>query len=292
MNVDAAHDRYEVAVRLFKAGRYRPAERVLREALAIEPAHCSAHALLALCLQCGGRPHDALGAANAALAIRPTVDALRARALAKVDLGDLKGAVAAADEAVALMPSSSWAAHTSAWTFEKSRNFNEAETQYRRSAGLAPGNAVLRAEYGRYLVRRLRLDEAEVVAAQLAPKVEINLVLLLLGEIALSRGRVAEARELALWILSRNAEHRQALILLALTEASRNPLLKLWWYHKQIISIRPVWPHILWISLMLAAGMKAVCLPILFFVYLRLARSHVNRALRVELGQVRLGKSF
>ena len=254
MTAALADDQYEVGLQLFQTGNYLLAARALRETIAIEPRHHLAHAILALSLHNLNRPREALGAADAALAIHPGVDALRARALAKLELGDLGSAVATAEDAVKLMPSSAWAAQTLARVMEKSKRVTEAEMQYKRSAGLAPDNMALRAEYGRFLLRRRRLKDAEAVAATIAVHIDLTLVLLLRGEIALRRGRLNEARELALWILSRDAQHHQAIILLTLATANRNPFLKLWWRHAQIISFRPMWQRILWIGLVVAAG--------------------------------------
>lgn len=292
MTAPTAQDRYAVGQRLFQAGNYELAEKTLREALVIEPTHYLCHALLALSLHYLGRSKEALAAADAALAIHPTVDALCARALAKLALGDPKGAIAAANDAVALMPASAGAVYTLACTLEKSKALKAAEIQYKRCADLAPGNMVFSAEYGRFLIRRGRLNDAEAVVAEIAPHVELVSVLLLRGEIALWRGHVSEARELALWVLSGNAQNRHAITLLTLATANRNPLLKLWWRHVQILRFRAAWQRIAWMGVFLAAGMALSGLPILLIIYVRIAQRYVTAQVRAELKQVRLSQRF
>jgi predicted Zn-dependent protease len=190
------------------------------------------------------------------------------------------------------MPSSAWAAHTLALALERSKRLNDAEAQFRRCSDLAPDNMALRAEYGHFLLRRRRLKDAEAVVRAIPSHIDLNRVLLLRGEIALRRGRLDEAREFALWILLRDAQHRQAIVLLTLATANRNPFLKLWWRHAQIIAFRPLWQRVLWMGLVVAAGLFVAGLPILFIIYVRLAQRHVNRKVRFELSQVRLQRSF
>lgn len=292
MTAVSAQEHYSTGLQLYQAGNYLLAEKALREGLTIDPTHYLSGALLALSLQYLGRPIEALGSANAALAIHPTVDALRARALAKLSLGDPQGARVSAEDAVVLMPSSASAAHTLACVLERSKVFKAAEAQYKRAADLAPGSMFFRAEYGNFLIRRGRLANAEEVAADIGPQVELNLVVLLRCEIALWRGRVAEARELALWVLSRNAQNQHAISLLTLATANRNPLLKIWWRHTQIMRFRPVWQRIVWMWIVVAAGIAMAGLPIIFLAYLRIAQRHVDRQVRAELGQVQLNRAF
>jgi tetratricopeptide (TPR) repeat protein len=99
-----AQDRYIAGLQLFRSGNYHLTEKTLKDAIALDPAHDPSHALLALTLHYLGRNSEALAVSGAALAIRPSVDALRARALASVELSLPSAAVTAAAEAVALMP--------------------------------------------------------------------------------------------------------------------------------------------------------------------------------------------
>ena len=292
MTTVTAQDRYTAGLQLFRSGNYHLTEKTLKDAIALDPAHDPSHALLALTLHYLGRNSEALVASGAALAIRPSVDALRARALASVELSLPNAAVTAAAEAVALMPNSPWAQHTLAWSYEKAEQYKQAEEHFLRSANLAPGDMSLRADYARFLIRRHRLKDAEAVAAVIAPHVDSNVVLLLRGEIALWRSRHHEARDHALWILSRNAQYRPALTLLTLATANQKLFLKLWWRHTQIVGFKPRWMRMFWLGFIIAAGVAARGLPMLFMIYLAIARRHVKRQVAAELKQVRLARSF
>lgn len=292
MSAVTAQDRYTVGLRLFRSGTYELAERTLKDAIALDPRHGPSHALLALTLHYLGRYSEALTASSAALAIRPDVDALRARALASIEMGLSTAAVTAATDAVALMPASPWAHHTLGWACERAKRFDQAEEHLQRGADLARSDMNLRADYGRFLIRRRRLRDAEAVAALIPSHVDSQTVLLLRGEIALWRNRNQEARDHALWILSRNARNRPALTLLTLATANRKPLLKLWWRHTQIVAFKPRWMRVAWLGLVIAAGVAARGFPMLFMIYLAIAREHVKRQVAAELKQVRLAKSF
>lgn len=292
MTAVTAQDRYSTGLQLFRSGTYHLAEKMLKEAIALDPEHHASHALLALTLHYLGRNSEALAASSASLTIRPNLDALRARALASAEMGLPSAAVAAAVDAVALMPTSAWAHHTLGWSYEKANRFPQAEEHFQRSATLAPGDTSLQADYGRFLIRRGRLQDAEAVAAVIGPHVDTHVVLLLRGEIALWRNRHQEARDHALWILSRNARHRPALTLLTLATANQKPVLKLWWRHTQIVSIKPRWMRAAWLGLFIGAGLAMRGVPMLFMVYLAIARAHVKRQVAAELKQVRLSKSF
>ena len=292
MTPTSADDRYEVGLQLFRAGTYALAERTLRDALAIDAGHHASLALLGLTLYNLTRYRDALAAANASLALYPSVDALRVRAMASAELGDLPGAVVAARDVVRLAPSDALAADTLGTILEQSGQLGEAGAQYRRATKLEPDNLGLRADYGRFLVRSRRLADGEEVAAGIAVDADARTVLLLRGEIALLRGRLNEARDFALWMLSRNARDLAAIQLLTLTIANRNPLLKLWWKHTQAMAFWPRWQRVLWMILLIAAGILVAGLPVLFFFYLRLARRHVNRKAQAELEVVELRPDF
>lgn len=285
-------DRYAAGLQLFRSGNYHLTEKTLKDAIALDPEHDPSHALLALTLHYLGRNSEALAVSGTALAIRPSLDALRARALASVELSLPNAAVTAAAEAVALMPTSAWARHTLAWSCEKAKQYKQAEEHFRCSAELATDDMNLRADYARFLIRRHRLGDAEAVAAGIAPHVDSNGVLLLRGEIALWRGRHQEARDHALWVLSRNARNRPALGLLTLATANQKPLLKLWWRHTQIVGFKPRWMRMVWLGFIIAAGFAARGLPLLFMIYLAIARHHVKLKVAAELKQVRLIKSF
>jgi hypothetical protein len=81
-------------------------------------------------------------------------------------------------------------------------------------------------------------------------------------------------------------------LLLTLATANRKPLLALWWKYTQIVTARPVWQRIAMMGLVLASGMVVAGLPLLFIIYLRVARGHVARQVKAELSGVRLKAKF
>jgi len=288
----AAANRFSVGAQLFQSGSHLAAERVFSETLALDPMHDLAHALRALSLCNLGRHRDALEEAETALRIKPGPDAFRARALALIELRRPSEAVDAAQEAVALAPASGVVAYTLAWALESARQSVKAGDYYKRATELSPENTMFRAEYARFLIRQWRIDEAEAIAAEIGQDVEINAVALLRGEIALRRGRLDEAREFALWVLSRNARSRQAIILLTVTTAKQKPLLRLWWHYTYGLKSRPIWQRVLVLVLILAVGMVVFLLPVVFFVYLSVARMHVDRLVQDELKAIRLRPAY
>jgi hypothetical protein len=84
----------------------------------------------------------------------------------------------------------------------------------------------------------------------------------------------------------------EAIILLTVTTAKRKPLLKLWWHYTYGLKSRPIWQRILALVLILAAGIVVFVLPIIFFVYMILARMHVDRFVQDELKAIRLRPAY
>ena len=292
MTEATAAGRFSVGAQLFLSGNHLAAERLCGETIALDPMHDFAYALLALSLCNLGRPRDALEAADTAIRIKPRPDAFRARALALVALRRPREAVPAAREAVAVAPTNGVVAYTLAWALESAKQPTEAGEYYKRATELAPENLMLRAEYARFLLRRWRIDEAEVIASDIRHDVEINAVAILRGEVALLRGRPDEAREFAMWVLSRNARNRQGIILLTVATANRNPILAVWWHYAYGLRSRPIWQRILVLFLFIGIGMLIFALPLVFCISLVLARAHVNRLVQDELKGVQLKKAF
>jgi tetratricopeptide (TPR) repeat protein len=149
--VAARNDLLPLALERFRAGQFREAERLCREALQAEPRHAGAlHLLGALALQ-AGRPQDALACLDQAVALDPTNALVRCRrALACVALGRPGEAVAGYHEAL-------HARHDLDAAFERL-----AEGLRQASGGTEEGalSATAHNERGVALARQGKLDEA------------------------------------------------------------------------------------------------------------------------------------
>ncbi len=217
------------AARLIDAGSLAAAERLLKAALAKDPEHPRAHALMALVLYRSDRALAAVTEADRAIGLEPTEEALRFKALALTRLGRHGAAIEAAEAAVRAAPQNGWTQFTKAIALENAKRPVLAEAAYRAAVALDPGAEIFRANLGRFLLRRGDRAGAERIGTELNANSDVEAVLLLRGELALARGRAPEAREFALWVLRQDATNVSALRLLAQAKASQSLVLGLWW---------------------------------------------------------------
>jgi tetratricopeptide (TPR) repeat protein len=111
LNPQSAQAHFNLGTALTLSGRLDDAIDELRRALAIDPGYTNAQNNLGNALSASGRPGEAIPYFIAALATRPAYpEALYGLGLAKRQLGDRQGAVAALGEAVRLKPD--WLAAT------------------------------------------------------------------------------------------------------------------------------------------------------------------------------------
>lgn len=293
MSADAARSKLAAGRALFDAGNFPGAERVFREALAADPEFGAAHALLSLALYRRGQFRPALHAANNAVAAQPTALAFRVKALALGKLGRRRDAIEAAQAAVRLAPADEHAALVLGIALESSGKAREAEVAFRRAVELAPADDGIRADLGCFLLRQRRLAAAEQVAAEIDGAADVASVLLLRGQISLRRRRPEEARDFALWLLSRNATDPSALRLLTQVKASRSLWLGLWWRYASFMAMRPLWLRLLTIvPVMLILFALARPFALLAILYLRAAGWVFTRMVRNELRTVKLRQGF
>lgn len=198
-------------------------------ALADGPDAAGAHLARASEALNGGRPREALEAADRALALGPTAKALEARALALLHLGKSKKALAAARDAQRIAPMDANGHFVEAVVWRKYGVWRKADAAYRTALDLAPSSLQLLTSYGTMLERRGQLSEAEALAERCAAiRRDDPETLLLRGRLALARGRRQEAMDHARWALSLDARNPAAIALLSRAEMPVHSWLTRW----------------------------------------------------------------
>jgi tetratricopeptide (TPR) repeat protein len=182
------------------------------------------------------RPREALDRTTQVLGLTCTpaerATALRLRAASLMRLSKVRKAVAAAQDAVAAGPANAENHCILAQTLVGMRRRRAAEVSFRKALELAPASLNVLIPYARFLMQRRRYKESrELVerAAQIRP--DHPAVLLLKGQDAFGRGDQKTARDMALWILSKDAMNREALTLLMMVKARQSWLTApFWWF--------------------------------------------------------------
>jgi tetratricopeptide (TPR) repeat protein len=293
MTSGAATATAAAATRLLNIGNLSGAERLLKEALAADPEHPRAHALMALLFYHRGQLWQAVRQAEVAIGLQPSSEAFRFKALALIKLKRGKAAIEAAEAAIRADPQCAMAMTVLASALENAKRLKDAKTAFQRAVELEPGSDVFRANFGRFLLRRRDVGGAERVAAELDPASDADVAQLLLGELALVRRRPQEARDRALWLLSRNATDPAALRLLTQVKASQSAFLGLWWRYAMFLALRPLWLRLLvFVPIILVFALATGGFGLLIFVYLAASGSIFKKMLAKELRMVQLRKSF
>ncbi len=218
------------AVLLRSAGAMDRAVELLKETLGRQPDHLNAQIQLAATYIDHGKKPQALDVLEVAKGQAPDSAAVR-RLCALASLP--KRARRARDEAEAAvnLEPNNGAGHTIlGLALARLRRLDAAEAALRRGVELAPGTAFGHVQLGHFLLQRRRPNEAAVVseaAARIDP--ENVTVITLRGTVAFMLGKTAEARDFALWALSRNATSRGALTLLVGVKTRQQWMLGLWW---------------------------------------------------------------
>ena len=180
----------------------------------------------------GGRPREALEAADRALALGPTVKALEARALALLGLGKSRKALSAARDPQRIAPMDANGHFVEAVVWRKYGVWRKADAAYRTALELAPLSLRLLTSYGTMLERRGQLSRAEALADRCAAiRRDDPETLLLRGRLALARGRRQEAMDHARWALSLDARHPAAIALLSKAKMPVHSWLTRWLRH-------------------------------------------------------------
>jgi tetratricopeptide (TPR) repeat protein len=212
-------------------GNLDGAVEVLRELLASQPEHATAHALLSLCLHDLRRLHAAAYEAQVALALDPELPiahhalALVRFAERRFDLAELETerllALSGEDPDVHLLR-----ARIYRMTGRRERTLPILE----HALALDPERLSTKVALGDFHLERGNLEAAESMArGALEQQADHVGALRLMGEVLLQRGRLDEARDHAIWALRIRATDPGALHLLTAIKARRSPFLALWW---------------------------------------------------------------
>jgi tetratricopeptide (TPR) repeat protein len=130
------------AARLIDAGNALGAERFLAEALAMDPEHPRANALMALALYRRHRFAASIQQADVAIGLSPTADALRFKALALIGQNRFKFAVEVAEAAVRAAPEDELASLVLGIALENAKRPRQAEAAFRRAVALIPTQTI------------------------------------------------------------------------------------------------------------------------------------------------------
>lgn len=290
-----------VATKLINEGNLTGAQRLLGEALAADPEDPRSNALLALLHHRRGQFKSAVGQANTAIGLAPTADAFRFKALALMELKRLDEAIEAADAAVRAEPTNGLAAITQGIVLEKGRQPAKAKAAFERAVELSPHSSNFHGNLGLFLLRQGDVAAAERIAVELDPSADDLSVLMLRGHLALYHRRSQEARDFALWVLSRDANNKSALRLLILAKEHQNWILGLWWrFMIRMVRLARIRQ---WVFIFLAPALIGIIVHVkgvgfftilyaLFAAYIYSGSFVLRMTLKRELKQVMLRSTF
>ena len=189
-----------------------------------------------------GKLKTALELANTGLPLASTpanrAFGLRIRAIALLRTSQPRAAADAVRDALSIEPLYPANHVLLAQTLWRRRRFGPAEATLKHALSLDPMCLNTLTVYARFLQALKRQAEASAMAEQAAAVAPDSMdVAVLRGEIAVASGRIEMAHDMALSVLSRDAENTEALELLAKVKARRNWLAKPFWW-LQNLSLR------------------------------------------------------
>jgi tetratricopeptide (TPR) repeat protein len=164
----------ERAIALHREGRFAEAERIYAQVLRQDPGDAIALACSAAALRELGRPEEAIARADAAIAVRPSTDAYCYRGAALRDLGRFTDALASFDRAIALTPQSVEAHNYRGMALQQLQRTSEALASFDRALALRPQSAELHNNRGNIL-RRLQRFPAALASFDRAIALQPNL---------------------------------------------------------------------------------------------------------------------
>jgi protein O-GlcNAc transferase len=173
---------FETAYNHFTAGRIAEAEKIVRQAVALDPKNVDSLHLLGVIAGYVGQPEASLGLFERAIQLRPDFAAAHAnRGVALMTLGRQDEGIESFNRSIELNPEHFHGWHGLGNALGAMNDMVGAEAALRKAAALMPGSFEARNNLGHALQRQGRLDEAVQVfreALSLAPDsavVEYNL---------------------------------------------------------------------------------------------------------------------
>jgi tetratricopeptide (TPR) repeat protein len=220
----------EHAERMQRIGNHTGAIDALKQALAQEPTHAAAHALLAQSLLAGKRIHAAAREAAEALLLDPELPvalfAYAATAMAQRRWAEARQAI---DNLLALEPSDPPNLRLAA-ELRRRDDPRQALPLLERAREIDPDDAYTLCDLGELMLQLGDLGRADALAAAaLGQAPELVSAHVLAGRVALERGDARTAREHAASALRSDPQDQSALWLLTAIKARENPLLGVWW---------------------------------------------------------------
>lgn len=234
MNVDRVDQLVDLAGDQAGQGNVAQAIESLREALTLDPDSADAHAMLSVCLLSSNRLHASLKESEIALSLEPdSILALWARTVALVTNRDLKAADAAIQELLAMDPENDAVHSTHAQLLGFRGQREKQRGALERARELSPTDPSHLADLGDWHFDDGNLATAEQLADEaLGIDPEHGGSHILKGQIALSRGNVAEARESTIEALRQDPTDIAALNLMVLIKARGSFLLGAWYRYQ------------------------------------------------------------
>ncbi|MDZ7627569.1 MAG: tetratricopeptide repeat protein [Parvularculaceae bacterium] len=231
MDAEDASRSLSKANALLDAGNLDGAIDDIKAVLAAHPDHAYAQALLGACFLDKGFSKDALREAEAALGRNPNLMlAHRVAGLAHLNLKNFNDAEDAIRRSIELDPNDPESHRLLGVFFDSHAKLSEARDAFEEALRLGPEESSVLGSYADFLIDKGEIGEAEALLAS-APDhtAGAESIVIARGKIALRRGRLDEAQELALWALQRDAQNANAINLLSQAKIKKNPVMAIWW---------------------------------------------------------------
>ena len=224
-----------------EAGNFAAAQKAFETVIALDPGDPAGFLFSADMQLRQGRHKLAVKLARTGLGLPCSQQnrgfGLQIMTLAHINLRQIKQALAAGAEAVRTDPINAHNRRIHAQALWAAKRFKAAEAEFQQALALAPEAVQVLTGYARFLKAIARLGEARELAER-AALIEPDAfdVILLRGQIAFRYDELDQARDLALWALSRQATNKAALELLAMIKSRRSWLTGPFWWFANILS--------------------------------------------------------
>ncbi len=223
------------------AGNYPAALKALQSVIQIDPGDPLGFLYLGDLHLRQGRYTLAVSTARTGLAMPCSSSnrsfGLQILALAFINLKKPRKAIAAGLDAIQNDPANASNHRVYAQTLWSAKKLKAAEAQFQHALQLNPQLLATLTTYARFLKGLGRLREARDVVERATLIEPDNIdVLLLRGQIAFKYDELETARDLALWVLSRQATNKKALELLAMVKSRRSWLTGPFWWFANFLS--------------------------------------------------------